>query len=340
LALLRPFFLDGWLSPPSGVDNPGLVANQAALALSAVGLRREEGAQQVFSIRDCIGKGLSHSLSVRVRNHYFTVRDRNELARAARILQLSRDVAAALELDQDTLSCDVFQVMDSTFQGDLEPARRLWTDMTSRPAWRQRAGQLEAQGLVAEALLLYREGSLTVRWLDEARDRVRELGQRSSERSLQRLIGRWHQSLGDHPAAIDAFAGAIVMARAVGLDDTDSEARRGLSLARLGRRNEAQAAAASAMRAPHHDVLAELHFVLGDSDQARQHALAGYRWYWADGPPWCWHWALETCRDVLQVLGEPEPQMPAFDPARVRPIEYEADVRRLLADHAAKPMQP
>jgi hypothetical protein len=158
---------------------------------------------------------------------------------------------------------------------------------------------------------------------------------------LQGLVGQWYQSLGDHSAAVDAFAGAIVMARAVGLDDTASEARRGLSLARLGRRNEAQAAAASAMRPPYYyHVLAELHFELGDSDEARQHALAGYRWYWADGPPWSGHWELETCRATLRALGEPEPQLPPFDPARVKPVEYEPDIRRLLAEHAARPKQP
>ena len=135
---------------------------------------------------------------------------------------------------------------------------------------------------------------------------------------------------------MDAFARAIEMARAVGLSDTDSEARRGLSLARLGRRQEAEAAAASAERDPPHVSLAELYLALEQRDQARAHALAGYKWAWADGPPWCRHWDLQRCRAVLQALGEPEPQLPPFDPAKVKPIDYEPDIRRLLAEHAAK----
>jgi hypothetical protein len=38
---------------------------------------------------------------------------------------------------------------------------------------------------------------------------------------------------------------------------------------------------------------------------------------------------------VLAALGESEPQMPPFDPARVKPIDYQPDVHRLLAEHAA-----
>jgi hypothetical protein len=38
---------------------------------------------------------------------------------------------------------------------------------------------------------------------------------------------------------------------------------------------------------------------------------------------------------VLNAIGEPVPEMPPFDPARVAPIKYEIDIRRLLAEHAA-----
>jgi tetratricopeptide (TPR) repeat protein len=147
----------------------------------------------------------------------------------------------------------------------------------------------------------------------------------------------------DDEAAIVAFDEAIAMARAVGLDDTRSEALRGLSLARLGLREQAEATAALAERVPDHVALAELYLALAElylaldlPQKAREHALVGYRWGWADGPPWCHHWALQTSRAVLAALGEPEPQLPPFDPTRIRTIEYEADIRRLIEEHAAK----
>lgn len=68
---------------------------------------------------------------------------------------------------------------------------------------------------------------------------------------------------------MDAFAHAIRMAREVGLSDTGSETQRGLSLARLGRRCEAEAAAASAERDPPHVPLEDLYLALDQPDQAR-----------------------------------------------------------------------
>ncbi len=336
LALLRPMFPDGFLSPPSGVDNAGFVANAAALALWAIGRRREEEAQNVFSIQNDVAKGLSRNLGISLRNHYHTLSDRNEPARAARVLALARDVAAALDEQQNVLWCDVDLVQDRADQGQPGEARSLWTDMVARPAWQRRYGQLEANCLFVEGWLLHRETALTTAFLDAAFARVRALGQRTSERYLWQLAGDWHQSADRDAEAIDAFAHAIRMAREVGLSDTGSEAQRGLSLARLGRRREADSAAASAERAPPPVDLAELYLALGQHDQARTHALAGYEWAWADGPPWCWHWDLQRCRAVLQALSEPEPQLPPFDPAKVQPLDYEPAICRLLAEHAAK----
>jgi hypothetical protein len=336
LALLRPMFPDGWLSPPSGVDDAGDVASVAVVALRAIGRRREEEAQKVFAIQDDVAKGLSTNLSILLHNHYHTLRDGNEPAGAAHVLALARDVAVALDEQQRVLWGDVSLVLDRTEQGQVGEARSLWTDMVSRPAWQHRDGQLEAQCLLAEGWRLHREAALTAAFLDAAFARVRALGERSFERWLWQLAGDWHQSAGRDTEAADAFAHAIRMAREVGLSDTDSEAQRGLSLARLGRRREADSAAASAERAPPHVYLAELYLALEQREQARTHALAGYKWAWADGPPWYHHWQLQRCRAVLQALGEPEPQLSPFDPAKVKPIDYEPDIRRLLAEHTAK----
>jgi hypothetical protein len=124
------------------------------------------------------------------------------------------------------------------------------------------------------------------------------------------------------------------MAHLVGLRDAESEARRGLSLARLGLRREAEEAAASAERDPPHDALAELYQVLGERAKARYHALRGYKLYWANGPPYSFHWPLQTCRAVLRALGEPEPHLPRFEGDKITPFAYEAEILHLLAEDA------
>ncbi len=338
LGLMRPLFPHGWANPPEGVGDAGFLASNAASALHAVGMWREADAQMVFSIREDIKVGVSGNLSITLQNHAVTISQQRELARSERILALARATAVAASDHARTLWCDLFQINCLTDRGALSEARAVWTGLgQSLPDWAKRDGQLEAQALFIEAWLLFREGALTRAALDQALTRTRALGQPAYERSLLSLSGEHRLAQSDNAGAAADFARAITMAHGANLSDTESEALRGLALVRLpGRASDAASAAASAERDPPHDALAELYLALGDRDKARQHALTGYQRYWGEGPPFTYHWCLETCRRVLRELGEPEPVLPPFDPAKVRPIEYEADVLRLLEEHAAK----
>ncbi|MEZ6146843.1 MAG: hypothetical protein R3B91_15785 [Planctomycetaceae bacterium] len=40
---------------------------------------------------------------------------------------------------------------------------------------------------------------------------------------------------------------------------------------------------------------------------------------------------MERSRKLLQELGEPEPQLPPFDPAQVEPIPFEKEIRAAIA---------
>jgi tetratricopeptide (TPR) repeat protein len=194
--------------------------------------------------------------------------------------------------------------------------------------------------LLIETLLLLREGALTADALGRATARTQALRQPTYERTLLHIAGQWHQADARHVDAVEAYTRAIEMARAVGLRDTGAEAGRGLSLARLGRRPEAEDAAATAEHDSLHATVAELYLALEDHAKARHHAISGYKFSWADGPPYTFHWELQTCRTVLQALNESEPQLPPYDPTNIAPIKFEADIRRLLAEHAAKPKPP
>ena len=128
------------------------------------------------------------------------------------------------------------------------------------------------------------------------------------------------------------------MAREVGQRDPRSEALRGVSLARLERENEASSTATAllAERDPPHVALAELWLALNQRDKARDHALLGYKWAWADGPPYSRQRELQTCLDLLNTLNEREPLLPSYDSARIEPLPCEADIRRLLKEYAKK----
>jgi hypothetical protein len=128
------------------------------------------------------------------------------------------------------------------------------------------------------------------------------------------------------------------MARGVGIGAAYDEVGRAIALARLGQWEAALAVAASnevVARCPPRR-LAELYLLLGDRAEARENALAGYRKAWADGPPYSFNRELEACRKVLAALGEPEPVLPPFDPARTEPLPFEADLRAMIAELEAE----
>jgi tetratricopeptide (TPR) repeat protein len=336
LALLRPLFPGGWSSPPAGIGNPDIAASQAAGALNAIGLMREAAVQGAFCIQAEIKNGIGSGLRVNLRNYSNTLRQMWELARSQRMRGLALDVAVAAGDTAGMLWCEISMVNDLIEGGSLTEARARWTDLASRSPDAVRGDKrLELQMLWTQTRLLFRERALTAETLASAVTRARTVGEPVIERWLLRLAGDWHHANGQYGPAVESYAQAIGMARAVGLHDPASEAGRGLSLARLGRRSEAEEAAASAERDPPHDILAELYWTLEDRGKARHHAREGYKLYWADGPPYALYWRLQTCRTVLHALGEPEPQLPPYDPARIAPIEFEADIRRLLAEHTA-----
>ncbi len=335
LALLQRMFPNGWDSPPGEVDNADWVAAAAANALTAIGLTGAAAVQDVFAIREGAKRGLSTNLSVRLRNYHLTLWKTRGLARAERVLALARDVAAAESAAEELLWCDLSTVDLLRDRGAIAEARARWGALAARADWPRQTAQLQAQAQVTEVWLLQREATLTEARLQAALDRVRALHQNVYERMLWRTTGEWRLTQGQPAAALEAFDQASAMARAVDLFDGGAEAGACLALARLGRRADAAARAARAEWLPH-DTAAELYWELGDRAKAREHALAGYKDYWADGPPYAFHRELQTCRTVLQALGEPEPPMPPYDPANIQPLEFEADIRRLLDEHAAK----
>jgi len=84
------------------------------------------------------------------------------------------------------------------------------------------------------------------------------------------------------------------------------------------------------LRQPAHRLLAQLWLALGDPEQAKHHALAAYRWAWADGEPYVHRYELTKTTLLLQKLNVPIPNLPPYDPAKDEPFPWEADVRAAI----------
>ncbi|GEM_PF-3111220 len=69
-----------------------------------------------------------------------------------------------------------------------------------------------------------------------------------------------------------------------------------------------------------------LNALFGDPAQAKPHALAAYRWAWADGEPYVHRYELTRTTELLQQMNVPIPNLPPKD----EPFPWEADVRAAI----------
>ena len=60
------------------------------------------------------------------------------------------------------------------------------------------------------------------------------------------------------------------------------------------------------------------------------HALAAYKWAWADGEPFVHRYELTKTTELLRQLNVPIPNLPPYDPAKDEPLPWEADVRAAI----------
>ena len=78
----------------------------------------------------------------------------------------------------------------------------------------------------------------------------------------------------------------------------------------------------------------------GDHEQAKQHALAAYKWAWADGDPYVRRYALSKAHALLERLRVEIPQLPPYDPAKDEKLPWEDEVavaiEKLKAEKAAR----
>ena len=188
------------------------------------------------------------------------------------------------------------------------------------------------------AWLRFYQGRLTHDMLDEAIAVAREGHNRLGLRDLYHLLGHWALQRGDADEAASAAEQAVEMAREVGVPESSSEALLARARARQGNRAAAREILErlAEIDQPLDLELAEIYLDLDEPDKAKAHVPKAYRRAWADGPPYVMWWRLQRCRAVLAALGEPEPELPPFDPAKVEPIPYEDEIRAFIEELKAK----
>ena len=93
-------------------------------------------------------------------------------------------------------------------------------------------------------------------------------------------------------------------------------------------------------RRPAQRALADLWLAIGDREQATKHALAAYKWAWADGEPYVHRYELNKAYALLEKLGAEIPNLPPYDPAKDEKFPCEdaiaAAIEKLRAEMEAR----
>jgi hypothetical protein len=70
---------------------------------------------------------------------------------------------------------------------------------------------------------------------------------------------------------------------------------------------------------------------VGDVTQAAKHALAAYRWAWADGEPYVYRYELTKATELLREMNVPVPRLRRYDPRKDEPLPWETTVQAAIA---------
>lgn len=202
------------------------------------------------------------------------------------------------------------------FRGYLTPGR---------PAYQP--GDLE----LLEASIALEEGSLTDEMLNKGEALVNSVNNISGEKEFHILRARFGLARGDSGRGLVYADKAIEIVRRTGERAGLPFALRALSLTLMGRDGESREALA---RANNNIYSARACLNLGYSEAANACLLKAYKTAWDDGPPYCYKWELDRCREMLAELGIPEPQLLLFDPTRIEKLPHEDEIRAVTTVRA------
>lgn len=267
-----------------------------------------------------------------------TLLAKNKLAQRDRILNLTSELFEVRQHPETLFLSWLYRYEQLGILGQFARASEIWDklDPLGRGWSREfyRSGDAEAK----HAIIQHLEGTLQEHHLTTAERLAAKGKNRFAIRNLHGLRGAWRLEQGEWELAAASFAEAVRMARVSGISDADSETGLALAKQHLGQlaEPEREAERLAQQRKPAHRTLAQLWLALRDAEQAKHHALAAYRWAWADGEPYVHRYELTKTTELLRQMNVPVPQLPPYDPVTDEPFPWEADVRAAIEKLRAK----
>ncbi len=353
LAVNRLFFINGWGILPEGLLEIDVLhlANDSAIALAEVG--QSNAALDVYNAaipRALRGRNWGY-LRILLRGVTIQMASIRRFAKEERIWPLARDLAKITDDELGVFLTGLVIFAGLTRLGRYSEAQITWnaTDAMGR-YWRS-AAYHPGDAETCLARFHFYQRTLQEEHLAKAERLATESKSRGLIASLHSLRGAWRLEQGEWALAAASYQEAVRLARERSLPDAASET--GLALAKHHLRQPAdpqhpcelaesrhEAERLAALRNPAHRRLAQFWLAFGDAEQAKHHALAAYRWAWADGEPYVHRYELTKTTELLQQMNVPIPTLPPYDPDKDEPLPWEGEVRaaieKLRAEKSAK----
>lgn len=329
LAILKPFFKDGWLTMPTIVGRGDAIHLMHHAGVSLLDTGHRELALNLNVV------GLRHSLLnkdyAKMANALVCIANALPMSRTAaidRITQYVLEIAQLTNVRRQIFMrrLDRFTLM--TRYGRFKEAQEQW-DIVDRmgrdwPPESYRAGRAEERHVTYELA----RGTLTEQELAAAEQLARKGRERDTIESLHELRGRWELSRENWDAAIESFTQAVRMAREDGGEAFEYRAL--LALGRVKKGDNSFDARAEAEEIERNKLvnadLAKLWLAVGDRQRAEAIAREAYKDAWADGAPNVYWSSLQTTTSVLRELMVPLPDLPAYDSQKEAKLEWEESV--------------
>jgi hypothetical protein len=277
-----------------------------------------------------------------MRNISLALSAQNRLAQQERCLLSSLNLETLSYDEEEAFNARLDRFLQLARIGKWADAKAIWDLLDPMGRDWSRASYRPGDAEYYYVQFRFWQSDLSAEHLAHAEQLSKAGKNRPTVRLLHRLRGQWHLERGEWALAAESFREAVSMARAVGKTDTLAETQLALAQFHLGQLADPcrEAEQLANARHPSHGVLADLWLAIGDREQAKTHALAAYKWAWADGEPYVWRYELNKARALLEKLGVTIPDLPPYDPSKDEkfPCEDEvaAAIEKLRAEKEAK----
>lgn len=334
LTIIRPFFSTGWNKMPSYLEKKGGIslAKRASVALRRIGALQDAFDISETALRVILKRNVENRLCTQLLDLASTLGEQNQLVKEDRLLSLAsfvEDLESVQEFENDLSAFRLARFRQLSRLARWSDALTIWSNI----AVSNLEPKTRAVALHHYAVQLFLRNELTEDELVNAEEVNRSTKSALGNRNLSVLRGLWQLEHNDFEAAKKSLHDAVSLAHKAGKTDRRSEILLAIAKHNLKELLEPSHIAEQFtynISESCYYPLADLWFAIGDNVQAKKHALAAYKWAWADGEPFVRRYELNKTKALLEKLSAEIPKLPPYDPARNNKFPWEDKVANAI----------